>query len=386
MAGPVKVVEVSQREQVVVLAQGMVSALGLSAVSACAAARAGVRRAQCLDQLSVASLDGRVIEPAVGHQVPLITHGFEGVPRLVQLTAGALRDLTGRFLISADARPGFYISMPSGQRHRAGADLIREPSAKEAFLATVADEPVSTEDRTWANKILSLAMDQVNPAAEIPLCFVTYAGHTGFAEALGAAISDLRSEHVGLALVGGIDSLVDERTLKWLALTGRLKCGSNPAGLEPGEAAVFLAIALRPAGAREVAALSRIERVATSLDDSSTLLGQQPTGRALARCIGAMGRSHASLWLISDHNGEVGRAMEFGNLVAQISNQHFNWAPYLFPAGAFGDTGAASAGIGACLAQNSFIRNYAPAPTGIVASMGDGPQRSAFSISYFEKN
>ena len=112
--------------------------------------------------------------------------------------------------------------------HRAadwtGAELIPDPDAKRAFLEVVEEVRPGLDDRDWTHKVLSLAMGQAGLTTEIPLRFVTYAGHSGFAEALGAAVDDLQRGYIELALVGAIDSLVDERALNWLKLTGRLKC------------------------------------------------------------------------------------------------------------------------------------------------------------------
>jgi 3-oxoacyl-[acyl-carrier-protein] synthase-1 len=381
MPAAVKVMDVNRDDPIVVIGQGMVSALGLDAATSCAAARAGLRRAQGLE-MRVASIDGRALEPAVGHQVPIITHGFEGAPRLAQLAAAALHDLTSRLPFPIGAGAGLYLSMPSYGRYWTGAELIPDPIAKRFFLEEVEEVRPSLDDRDWTDKVLSLAMRQAGLTTEIPLRFVTYAGHSGFAEALSAAVDDLRRSYVELALVGGIDSLVDERALNWLRLTGRLKCGANPAGLEPGEGAAFLAVKRgRSAGGPEGPMPGRIDRIAIAEEDGCRLLGQQPTGRALAGCIRAMAESPDGLWLVTDHNGEAARAMEFGTAISRMSSPNRHWLPPLLTSVAFGDSGAASGALGACLAQSAFLRKYAPAGTAVVASMDDGTQRSAFSIT-----
>jgi 3-oxoacyl-[acyl-carrier-protein] synthase I len=217
---------------------------------------------------------------------------------------------------------------------------------------------------------------------DIPLRFATYAGHTGVAEALAAAVGELRGGYVDVALVGGIDSLVDERSLKWLRLTGRLKSESNPIGLEPGEAAVFLALERgRHAGRGRGPTLGQIESIATAEEEGSWILGQQPTGRALGGCIRAIAGDSQGLWLVTDHNGEAGRAVEFGNVLARVTNSTRPLAPALLPSVSFGDTGAASGGLAACLAQTALLRKYAPTTTAVVASMGDGSERSAFTVT-----
>jgi 3-oxoacyl-[acyl-carrier-protein] synthase-1 len=379
MSGSVRVIKGDCRDPIVVTGQGMVSSLGLDAATSCAAARAGLRRAQKLDNLKFASLDGREVECAVGHQTPIITHGFEGAARLAQLVAGALRDLSTQGLIPSGRR-GLYLSMPSPRRHLTGAELIPDPEVKQLFLEKVQEESSALNDHDWTDKVLSVAVRQAGQLKDIPLRFVTYAGHTGFAEALAAAVEDLRQSDIDLALVGGVDSLVDERSLAWLRVTGRLKGEANPAGLEPGEGAVFLAVERR-LQRRQAPMLSRIDSIATAEEERPRLLGQQPTGRALSGCIRSAAEASVILWLVSDHNGETSRSMEFGNALSRVANPQSQLLPALFPSAAFGDTGSASAGIAVCVAQGAFLRTYAPAKTGIIASVADGSHRSAFSIT-----
>jgi 3-oxoacyl-[acyl-carrier-protein] synthase-1 len=387
MSGSARVIEVNRDDPIVVTALGMVSSLGLDAATSCAAARAGIRRAQPLDYLRFASLDGRSVESAVGHPVPIITHGFEGAARLAQLAAGALRDLTNGWAIPIGARVGFYISMPSCRRHLTGAELVPDPDAKEVFLEEIEDLSSTLDDESWTEHVMSVALRQTGFARDLRLRFVTYAGHTGFAEALAVAVEHLHRNEIDLALVGAIDSLTDERTLKWLRLTGRLKGEANPTGLEPGECAVFVAAERREQAARRRASpISRIGTIVTAEEERPHILGQQPTGNALSTCISSAIDVVPNLWLVTDQNGEANRATELGNVLAKISNTKGQLLPALLPAASFGDTGAASGGVAVCMAQTAFLRSYSSAHVAVVASAADGLQRAAFSIVRFQEH
>ena len=70
----------------------------------------------------------------------------------------------------------------------------------------------------------------------------------------------------------------------------------------------------------------RIDRIAIAEEDSCRLMGQQPTGRALAGCIRAIAESPGGLWLVSDHNGEAARAMEFGTAISRVSRSQSSLA------------------------------------------------------------
>jgi len=372
MAGALRVTEVGGRNPIVIKECGMVSSLGLGCAASCAAARAGLRRAQPLDYLGFASLDGRDVEFAVGHPAPIVTHGFEGAPRLAQLVAAALRDLASRATIPTGPRAGFYLSLPSCRRHLTGAELIPDPIARQTFLEEVAEAEIEGTEESWVGAILSLALQQIGiPAA--PIRFVSCAGHTGFAEALEAATGDLGAGAVDAALVGAGDSLVEERALGWLRLTARLKTGANPAGLEPGEGAAFFLLERGSGGC--------IAMIATDEEEGVRFPGDAGTGQALARCFNAVAREASGpVWLITDHNGETNRAMELGNFLARTAGPDRTFASPLYPAASFGDTSAASGGMALCLARAAFSRKYAPASAAVIASAADGAGWSALSV------
>jgi 3-oxoacyl-[acyl-carrier-protein] synthase-1 len=377
----VRIIEVDPTDPLFFTARGMVSSLGLNASTSCAAARANIRRAQQIDSLRSASLDGRLIEPAIGHPAPIITHGFEGTSRLSQLAAAALRDLTRSSSAAVDGNVGFYISMPSCRRHLLGAELIPDKVAKRAFLEGGKEKSVGLDDRMSTATVFESARAQAGIARDIPIRFVTYAGHSGFAEALSIAVEDILRHAVDVAILGGLDSLVDERSLKWLKITGRLKSETNPVGLEPGEGAAFIAVGRGAVGTRATGRpLCAIRKIVIADGDQSRIAGGEPTGRALSQCVTGAIDASQQLWLVADHNGETVRAMEFGNAVTRVTRYNRNWLQPLLLTASFGDVGAASGALAACVVEAAFARSYAPADTAVIASVDDGPQRAAFSI------
>ena len=70
---------------------GMVSSLGLDVVTSCAAARAGIVRAQELD-VQIVDRETQDLVPVVGHVIPL-TQGFTHTGRLLRIAQLALADL-----------------------------------------------------------------------------------------------------------------------------------------------------------------------------------------------------------------------------------------------------------------------------------------------------
>ncbi|HEY5810312.1 MAG TPA: hypothetical protein VIT67_20230, partial [Povalibacter sp.] len=211
-----------------------------------------------------------------------------------------------------------------------------------------------------------------------PACF---AGHAGGLEAVRAALADLSSNAARIAVVLGIDSLIDEETLDWLHTCGRLKSDGAPAGCQPGEAAVAIALTLEtPARAAPV-----VQAISVAQEERSQLSGVNSNGKGLATAIAECWKRHPeeTAWIISDHNGEVYRANDWGYAVVRLRAQFESFASPVvwYPALSFGDTGAASALAGICMAIRAWERNYAPARIALIAAASDGVGRAALSLA-----
>jgi 3-oxoacyl-[acyl-carrier-protein] synthase-1 len=88
------------------------------------------------------------------------------------------------------------------------------------------------------------------------------------------------------------------------------------------------------------------------------------------------------LWFITDQNGETFRAYEWADFVLRVRDRFpaVMEAPLLYPAVAFGDTGAASGALGLALAVRAFARGYAPARTAVVFSASYEGLRSGIRV------
>ena len=122
-------------------------------------------------------------------------------------------------------------------------------------------------------------------------------------------------------------------------------------------------------------------------EPKSLLSGQAPLGEGLFAILNAVARS-GSLdddgppWIVTDQNGEHYRAMEWGHALVRSLPSHPALADSLlwYPAMSFGDTGAASAGVGAALVLHAFRRDYAPGRKATVLSVSEGPGRAAIIL------
>ena len=378
-----------------VVSLGMVAALGTDVATNCAAARAGITRSNTLEHHKARSAVEGVEETINGHQASLFTRGFEGEARLVRLAQGALTDFVARSRSIDWTRHShqFYMSLPDSRRVRTGLALIADDDLRHERVAEEGErEQVENEagtpsqeaaDAARGGRVLRAAAALAGWPVGVSNPVATFAGHAGGLAAIRAALADLSSGATELAVVLGVDSLLDEDTLDWLHLCGRLKCDGIPAGLQPGEAGV--AIALMGRGSESsTRPLTRVGAVSVAPEERTLLSGASAAGEALAKVVAECWRPYdgGTPWIVSDQNGEIYRATDWGHAVVRLRAQFEAFAnPVVwYPAVSFGDTGAASALTGICAAIRAWDRNYAPAATAIVAAASDAAGRAAVSI------
>lgn len=373
-----------------ITACSLVTSLGADAATSCAAARAGLVRTQAVEGLGFVSMVDGEAAPVIVHAVPLITRGFVGRARLERLLgatlAGLHRALSGAR--SRGDRIAFYVSMPSPVRTLTGLELIADERAR----AAAAEDAQGLEGAGDALDVLDVQamLDRVAARAGLSdgtaVRFACAQGHAGGARCAEAALADLARREVDVAVVTGVDSLLDEATLEWLHAASRLKLDDMPVGLRPGEAGAALVL-VRPDHESAAGAGADLHHVGFADETRSLLSGATSVGIALARVLREAAAPAGwtrpdSAWLICDHNGETYRANEWGHaLVRARADVAALDSPFVWlPAESFGDTGAASAIVGTCVALPAFARGYAPVSRAVVASSSEGGLRSALVV------
>lgn len=358
--------------RLVITGIGMASSLG-DAVTACAAARAGLVRPRPLP-LS-AGMDGE--QPAVlsGHPCAEV-QGFEGFARLCYLTRLALEDLLTRWSPGdvPPSRIAVLINLPESDER----PLLLE------HLIRVGD---TTPGALEADVFLGMLGPLMPPALRGASLQVVHGGHAGGAEALQRAEALLGSRQAELCVVGGVDSYLDVPTLEWLEATGRLKTPDRPTGLMPGEGAAFVTIE-RATGLRErrVAPLALLGPISLMEDPDED--GSVAPGEVLARTLCNVlernpERDQEAQVLIHDLNGQDVRAMEWGYALLRGSHsfprigQLTRWLPAL----SFGDVGCATVPFQVCLAVRALERGYALGRQLLLASSSEEGGRSALIVT-----
>jgi 3-oxoacyl-[acyl-carrier-protein] synthase-1 len=346
---------------------GMITPLGRTAESACAALRAGIVRAH---ELAGSGEEGGANSGIRGHTLSPYADGFVQLGFWVRVGVGCLRDLV---------RYG-------------GLPMDRQFWERTCVIATipVLDEerfhlPADDADGLVRDHFLRPALMQLGGAALAAQLAVVEEGRSGAARALALADEALAGGRVDRAVVLAVDSLCDPFSLAWLAERGSLKTDDEPAGMSPGEAgACFLVESRHAAAERHARVDAVVSRWALDDRDEYDVLDPARIARAIARSAravlgGSPERFRGDLYL--DLNGLSWRAMAWGN--AQIDLQQridLGSSRQILLASSLGDVGAAFAPIAVCAAARSFARGYCRGRAALVIGVDDFGDTSAILI------
>jgi 3-oxoacyl-[acyl-carrier-protein] synthase-1 len=366
----------------------LVCSLGLDVATACAALRAGVVRPATVDTFVVGTLDD--FGGATVHAACVLTHGFEGDARVLRLLHAAFDGLqTQSEAPWKTARTGFYVSLPHPDRQHTGFELIADEDLRRQEISRWEGIQAArhSPDDGWqrARSLLERASVLAGWEQSVNLRAFSMTGNTGVAEMIDAASRDLSAGAVELAVVGGVDSLIDSSSLQWLERRRRLKSSATSAGLAPGEAGGFLLLETVPhAQLRGAEILAVLQSSVLDREEHPQLAGSISLGEATARVLArtaplADWSLEAPPWLIVDQNGENYRAQEWGCALTRVVEDHpgFQDPVVWYPVTSVGDTGAASGVVQTSMALQAFHRGYAPARQVVLLAGADAGHRSA---------
>lgn len=190
-----------------VRAGGFISSLGLSAMPAFAAVRAGVKRHSELPYRD------NQRERIVGSRVPVLSEHLQGSERLLELIALSIQDLLRQTPLQAMAQVPIFIGLPE--------------SCASGSLS--------------ASSILSALQRRLGIDIAQPVLRIFPWGRTAAFHALAAAREGLSGRRP-FAVICCADSLIEPRTLLWLEQRRLLKTNANPDGVVPGEAGASLLV------------------------------------------------------------------------------------------------------------------------------------------------
>jgi len=277
------------------------------------------------------------------------------------------------------------------------------PAAQEAMDALIQDDSL----RRWLSAIgISLGVPSPRPGLDNNIgesllsqlkiklgigssrkmqCVIP-TGHASALSGIGKAIEWISSGSEELVLVGGVDSYYDADTLEWLDETKRLHSEANKDGFIPGEGAGFCLLAsLDFANRYHLKPLAMILSVGSSeephpLTSDGICIGQGMTN-TLRQALAILNtKDEVADWTICDMNGESFRSMEWVYAYLRTGTGHRDPLEIWHPADCYGDIGAASGSVLACLAIAAWQRNYARGDYSLIWTSSDGKERSAMLL------
>lgn len=344
----------------VVTGIGMVTPVGHTAKESCASIQAGLARIAESFELRVPDPKGHMV-PATCGAVSGVTDGHRRFLRHYRLAVRAFAEAIENAGLDDQAfrEAGVYLCLCE-------PDRIQIDSRIEHELVRRLSEAIDVPDLT--------------PRAQVfPL------GHAAIFEAVQAAAVDLESGRIRYAILGGVDTYLDEATLDWLADINRLKTDRNVIGLVPGEGAAFVVLEGRTAAlARGAPALARIDGAATAME-AHGIYAETPSRadgltNALQRTLAALPHGGAETAVVlCDLNGERYRATEWGLTFLRALGVVQRSPAVWHPATSTGDTGAAAGVINLAFGAVAVANGYArPEQVLLWGSSDDGLRGSAY--------
>jgi 3-oxoacyl-[acyl-carrier-protein] synthase-1 len=346
---------------------GMRTALGNSAGQTCAAVRAGLNRFAVWPHFTAAGEDedGEVGQLAAAVDPPTGDEPWQAKaaalllqPMHEALFHAGLGDFAA--LRHNGLAPLVYLATP----YVSEASEPGDEKAGEGDIPDDGDEPLpaSAEERYRA------FLDETRALVEelIPLHGLAGfpAAHAGGLAAMAQAVADLNAGRARVALVCGVDSLLDSNRLASLFESGCLLGGRQGSGLIPGEAAACLVVEradqARQRGARPLATLGP---VALGRDPHPLGADVPVDGSALSdvfrNAVESSGGGKLFGEVLIDLTGERARFLEWATVETRCL--HAVPKPWLLehPADCLGDVGAAFGPLAAGLAARACERGYA---------------------------
>lgn len=306
---------------------GLACPVGLTPESAAAAMRAGI---DGFGELAYLDDEG---EPIVGAMVPELTPELCGRSRLVALLGHGLAGIQERVppSLALEELPLLFCTR----------EPVRPGAAVNGVLAEVE-----------AQLGLAFRRDESGHLAR---------GSVAAFEALDHARRLFAAGKAEACLIVAADTLIDARSLRWLAHADRLRRPVQPDGVAPGEAAGVLLVTVSPFMPSRVGVqgLGFARETATVLNEEP-LLGRGMAA-AVRQALAEAGHAMHEIDLrLSDVAGESYAFEELALAQSRLMRQTREAQVLWHPAAFMGDVGAAAAIVQLAWIEQAFARGYTP--------------------------
>lgn len=339
-------------------AVGIVGTGARTAVGLSAPASAGAVRAALSTMAEHPFMVDKMGEPMAVARDALLAPGLLGAERLQELLHSALQEALTPLRSSGGTaqRVPCFLGLPEPR-----------PGQPDSMARELSERLAKREG-------MELGLGRIAP---LPF------GHSAGLMALEAGWQSLERGECSLCLAGGVESYLEPETLEWLDQTGQLMSAENRSGFVPGEAAGVCLLASRTAITQyRLPVLAWIVAIATAqefnrIKTETICLGQGLTEAIRQATAGLRLPSEKINQTYCDLNGERYRSEEFTFALLRTQAAFVDAIDNVTPASCWGDVGAASGPLFACLAIEAEQRGYAKGPWSLLWTSSEGGQRSA---------
>lgn len=350
---------------------GAVTPVGLSAATSCAALRAGISR--LLEFEGWDDLGPVPDEGIVAGRVPLERLRGVAEEKWPGHERWNLKLPRPQVLIAPDATRLVDLALPAAEE--AWAEAGSPQGRVGVYLGLAAEDSIDPLVEALAGALgVNFAVERGDRL-----------GRAAGLAALHRAARHLREDRVDVALVGAVDSRLRRDVMAGMREAGTLRDPEHPAGVIPGEAAVF--VVLQAAADRPLGWL-----LGSAVAEEPTAGSDDPNqGRGLTKAIRAAREAAGGLekrpLIVCDLNGERYRTLEWGLVgIRALGDLHSEPAgpessQLWHPADCIGDSGAASGGVSLAWAMAAMRKGYARADRALVWGASDEVLRAAVILA-----
>lgn len=212
-------------------------------------------------------------------------------------------------------------------------------------------------------------------------------GHAAGLMAIQAAAQRIKSGQADVCVAAGVDSYHDPDTLEWLDEAGLLMSSLTRNAFPPGEGAGACLIASRDWMTHQgLLLLSTVAAATTTFEPKAIRSPEICVGEGLTAAIqGVIDTLHLPHERITasycDINGERYRNEEYVYTLLRVQDGYVDAHDYECPADCWGDVGAASGPLFACLAIEASRRGYDKGPHPLLWASSEGGHRTAVLLT-----
>lgn len=336
-----------------VVSLGACTPIGRDTLSACAAVRAGISGFS--EHPYMVDVASKPMRAAIATWLDI---GLSGTSRLEHLLFPAIDEAMAPLVARLEQLPRMAIALAL-------------PAPRPGVSATLESE-MSSLIRQRYGSIFPAAASFPN-------------GHAGGLLALNAALLKLKQGVYEACIVAGVDSYLEPEALEWLDQNDQLHGAgllNNAWGFVPGEAAGAL-LMMTAAAARQFGLPSITEVLAVGLASEEMRIKTETVcigaglTEAFRQAFAATPGSEKVTDVYCDMNGEPYRADEFGFATVRTAASFVDSGVFVAPADCWGDVGAASGPLLACLSAVACRKGYARGSRSLVWASSEGGERAA---------